>query len=336
MFKAQGAQDLVNAGMSLDTVDKEIRELFVKVKEKDGSKEWEDFKSHFFFSELLFLIAAKKEHIKDRESMEICFEGVKANLTPAAFLFYKYVTMQNTMKDFFAFGEITRTLKRILKVSVMEYPHAGEFFEVEHRLDVLLAFLGVEEFHRAEAEFNQKISKGLITSINAYGGEKLVKKRDELLEKSGIKLDKYKEASKIMLDLFNGGRVGEQVQDDALLSIFATLLETVADPEKVSGLSSSYLVQGNLNNITFLVLENILEERSLNASRTSQKISAERYLNGKLKAFSVILGKVLPEEGEFADRLMKLLEDYFGKETINNTRQTILEATNYLKSEDLK
>lgn len=286
-----------------------------------------------FANDILYMIAARTPGISEKQCMKVTTENKEILLTPAQYLLHKGV-IGLSETPILSFGEVTD----ILSSGVNHKPKTrskDEALNFYLRLDMLNTFLGEDEVTKAQEEVAIKLEKELVVEANNGDEKFLIEEKMRLIKLSKIDLSLYDEVTDELLIKVNANLQGEKLKSYTLLPLFSSMLNAIADPQGTAEKNPSSLIQqGNLNNITFHILEIILEiEKVEKESREKHTAKGKAFLHHKHIALLKLLEVYDETEHDdmTLDVLLKGYEKYFGKQVIDDVRIEIKKITNFMK-----
>lgn len=322
-----------NVGINLPSMIATLSNIIEEKKDTQGFTP-NTIMEMLFANDILYMIAARTPGINEKQSMKVTTQNKEILLTPAQYLLHKGVIGLNET-PLLSFREVTD----ILSSGINHEPKTrskDEALNYYLRLDMLNTFLGEDEVAKAQEEVAIKLEKELVVEANNGDEKFLIQEKMRLLKLSKINPSLYDEVVNELLTKVNATLQGEKLKSYTLLPLFSSMLNAVASPlDTAENNPSSLIQQGNLNNITFHVLEIILEiEKVEKESREKHTEKGKAFLHHKHIAILKLLG-VYDDKSNYKnitlDTLLQGYEKYFTKQVIDDVRIEIKKITNFMK-----
>jgi len=279
----------------------------------------------FFFGEpLLFLLARKEissgEVVKRfpiQRSPEITEE-----LSPMAYLIFLAL---NANQSQISFNDATTALYMMFGFSLPSYNHESD---TDKRFILIKRFLGEDIYEKAFLEVKgERIRQTKVT----LSFEKI----SEILKEKDIPIENYKKASSL---LFKG--IGEKSLaalkgfsfDELAFGVFSPFVEAYKLPGEKGNQEGSFLRQGNLDNLTYLIFAEVLEYNK-SEEFSVQSPNMETYFFHKMQAIAALYNVSEPKHGDYVTRLFSILIETFGERTFLLAKDKMVIATNSMKGE---
>jgi len=289
----------------------------------DDGKEFtqEEAEMAFFFGQMFLLVLFRSSpHAK---ALAVEKKGEVHKLTAGVALVYNTLSGKSSSIDY------NTTTSSMYMLMGLPLPLYSKKEDIEKRMVFLERFMGKELLMEHVTQHRDIFT----SSINVTLREGVLQ---STLDEVGISMDAYTKACECFLDI-TAGVFDETMIKDALYPTFLPYLYAHKFPnESLKRFQkNAFLVQGNLDNLCFLVFSEILEMNK-NSEISLGSSEREQYMDTNLKAVSILYGVESHYKGctgsTYLEELFALLREHFGKDMVQEALDTVTRAAGSMRS----
>lgn len=312
-------RELSEIGVTMENFDKALEYLKSKRDDSDGN-EFNDFeaKAAFFFGEPTMLIFVKKNEF-DGKKVTMTVNGKDMRVSPLAALINSAI---HPTRAAIPYNDLTMALYMMFDKKCR--PFKSDAPDIPTRLRLFKNFAGKEVFEKAMTEYQS----AFYSTMNLVSIEQIALE----YETNGLGFDRYREAAQFIFEGIGGEEqtvIGTQYRNEAAYPVLLPYHHAHKDPQGNAGQKSPRLLQGNLNNIVFALLNDLLEEQ-----KSCPYGRIEHYAGKKIEAVRTLFGIAeFERKGKYYENIVEIFKIHFGEEEIDKAQDTIIEALNHVKAQ---
>jgi len=316
-------------GISKAAFGRGIDYLVKKVHEDLGDADKptpEQISNHFFVSELSFFVLAKDPKKRDA-IFEVSFLDQKLSLTALETLVCRVYTQPSFYES--RQSVVAHALKTMLGFSFDESLRSYEFYRW-----ILEQYFCKEAISQAEHSFLSKRQDDEIKETQKVLNSAEVKKSKKILEELGLSYQAYTGAVKqttLWEKRSSLGALGNNEDEvyDIIFPLFESFAYAYKDPLGCKGQKSPQLVQGNLTNLSFLMMDLSLLEAGV--GKRMKKDDLESIFRNNGIVYAALSGKTLPGEIKDSSSLFAFLCVIFPQEVLLPVLAEVEQALGFSK-----
>ena len=332
--------ELITIGSSIEAFEQACCYVFPfssREKEENGEESSEEhdeektfplFKRQFFMVEVFGFVVHKNEKFRERPISALVNER-QVKLTSSELIIKHYLDESPFLGV--SYREITTALRMILG-----YKLVSESNDKEYREEMVKEFLGETVFNSSLESF---LEKQRVAKFKEHPGLDLSHITDDALEKTlkDLKLNR-KLFSKASLFLFpdDDWEKARKLlpsgtsRENAVYVLLSPYFSALGEPFGCADHKTALLQQGNLHNLTFLVLSYMLNPQKSDVSEEDIGIN----LNRTYKCIATLMNMSFEEEDfleDPLDNLFALFTMIFGEEDFSAAMLETIEASNFMR-----
>ena len=297
-------------------------------KRNDISGSLLDIEQGFFFAELIYFVSHAHPNFSST-LFTVPHGSHELKLTALEILVAKTYTMDELLD--LPHYAITEALYILFEKNI-----DPKMARVEQRSHLIKIFAGEEEYAQAENSFLEK-RRAAIAEKTSLAFTKL--KIIDLLEKANLTWDNYAFAVRTFLPEEEKEKIMKYAPtgvtfEELVFPQFLPFVSALGDPGGTLGIATPFLVQGNLSNLSFLIMETILQDKHSDPSLP--KVKKDIFLLHRKKALSILVDKPTFSDTSEKNPINELVDFYgtvFEESIFKDALETVQKAAHFIKGE---